>query len=148
MIEVNEKGKFRLVYKGDLQDGHLSFNRKAMQNELRTLRSGMVEITITNWSPKRSNQQNRLMWLWFTIIANHIGYTPMQVKGMMQAKFLLIDEVIESTGEILPRVQGTSELDKYDMTKFLDNVHQWASEFLQITLPQPNEQQELWQNDL
>lgn len=148
MIDVTEKGKFKLVYKGDLKDGRLSFNRTALQKELAALRDGVIEITITNWNPKRSNNQNRLMWMWFTIIGNHIGYTPMQVKGIMQAKFLLIEEVIESTGELLPRVQGTSELDKYDMNKFLDNVNVWASEFLNITLPQTNKQTDLWQSDL
>jgi len=146
MLDVTNTGNFLLVFKGDLLGGRLSFNREAMQRELAALKDGAVEITISNWNPKRSGQQNRLMWLWFTIIGKHIGYTPSQVKGVMQAKFLVVEEVSETTGEIFQRVLGTSELDKTDMTIFLDNVYRWTSEFLQITLPQPNEQTDLWQS--
>lgn len=148
MIDVNETGKFLLVYRGDLSGGRLSFNREALQKELSALNDGAVEISITNWNPKRSGRQNRLMWLWFTVIGKHIGYTPTQVKGIMQAKFLLVEEVSENTGEVFQRVLGTSELDTSDMTIFLDNVYRWSLEFLQLTLPQPNQQTDLWQNDL
>ena len=145
---VLDKGKYKLVYKGDLVRGHLSFNRTAMIKELTTLNDGAVEITISNYTDSRSINQNRLMWMWFSIIGKHIGYTPQQVKGIMQVKFLLTEDVIESTGEVVPRVRGTSELDKAEFTEFIDNVYRWSLEFLQLTLPQPNTTIELWQSDL
>jgi hypothetical protein len=49
----------------------------------------------------------------------------------------------KSSGEVLERVKGTSELTVVEFMEFTDNVRLWAMEFLGMYLPLPEEQVEL-----
>lgn len=143
MIEVDAKGRYVLTYKGNLTSEGMTFNRKAFETERKVLGDCEVEIRITRWFKKRSNQQNRLLWLWCTIIAEHTGTSPDVVKGIAQKMFLTVEETIEATGEVFQRVKGTSELDTFEMKKFLDELHLWATEYFGCDLPLPDQQMKM-----
>lgn len=131
---TNDNGRFKLVFRADLINGKLHLhNETEFKKELSLLRDGLLTVTVTNWFPKRSNEQNNLLWVWFKIIGDHIGYTPQQVKSILQLKFLHVEETLPS-GETIERIKGTSELDKFEMSKFIDEIHLWASEYLSINL--------------
>jgi hypothetical protein len=143
MIDVDAKGRYTLTYKGNLTSEGLTFNRGAFNTERKVLGECEVEIKITPWFKKRSNQQNRLLWLWCTIIATHTGASPDVVKGIAQKMFLTVEETIEATGEVFTRVKGTSELDTLEMKKFLDELHAWATEYFGVDLPLPDQQMKM-----
>lgn len=143
MIETTNTGKYKLIYKATLANNKIIFeDKETLSQELNLLNEGTIEITIKNWYQKRTNQQNKLMWLWFTIIGNHIGHSPEQVKGILQYKFLRIEETIENTGEIVERIKGTSELNSLEMKTFLDEVNLWSNEYLSCSLPNPTTHEE------
>ncbi len=143
MIETTNTGKYKLIYKGTLANGKIILDDKeSLNSELNMLNEGTIEVTIQNWYQKRTNPQNKLMWLWFAIIGNHIGHSPEQVKGILQYKFLRMEEVIENTGEIVERIKGTSELNTLEMKTFLDEVYLWSNEYLSCSLPNPTNNEE------
>lgn len=136
MIEADQYGNYTVIIKGDLINGKLILpDTIPLRNELNLLREGMVQVTVKRWSEKRSNKQNKLFWLWLRVIADSTGYTPLQVKSILQYKFLFVDEYCEKTGDIIPRIRSTSELSKKEFTEFMDNVNLWASEYLKLDLP-------------
>jgi hypothetical protein len=73
------------------------------------------------------------------------------IKDALKKKFLTValttkdGEIMadKSTGEVLERVKGTSELTVTEFMDFTDNVRVWAMEFLGLILPLPEEQVEL-----
>jgi hypothetical protein len=79
-----------------------------------------------------------------------------QIKDALKKKFLTVPlttkdgEIIadKSSGEVLDRVKGTSELTVVEFMEFTDNVRVWAMEFLGIYLPLPEEQTELKLNNI
>lgn len=132
MIEIDKTGNYTVTIKADLMDGKLTI---PYTPALGQLRNGMVELTVKNWSSKRTPNQNKLFWLWVRLIADYTGYTPMQVKTILQYKFLFMYEFCDVTGGLLPRIRSTAELNKKEFTEFMDNINQWAGEYLQLQLP-------------
>jgi len=50
---------------------------------------------------------------------------------------------IHENGDIQFKVRDTSDLSKVEMMNFVDQIYRWSLEFLNVTLPAPNEQQSL-----
>lgn len=105
-----------------------------------------VVITIEKLSAKRSIQHNKfihVMFTQFTDALNDLGndFTMEDVKMLCKTKFALIDVVNEATGEVLgQRVQGTHEMNKDELSVFIDKVITWAADFFSIKLYYPNEE--------
>ena len=105
-----------------------------------------VRITVEKLSSKRSHQQNAYLHLLFTIFTdalNDLGneFNMLEVKDLCKAKFALTDVINEKTGEVLgQRIKGTSEMNKTELSDFVESVIRWASNYFHITLPYPNEQ--------
>jgi hypothetical protein len=66
--------------------------------------------------------------------------TPDQAKRMVKELFLTVEVENEVTGEKMKEVRSTSSLNKKEMGEFLDEVIQWAAEYLSLTIYSPNEQ--------
>lgn len=131
---------------GKIKDGVLTISsRKDFDNELKSMKDGLVSITVKSKS-QRSLSQNAYIHLLFTIFKNELNqlgneFTMTEVKELAKAKYLIIDVVNESTGECIgQRVKGTHELTKGEMTEFIENVIRWAAEMFHIVLPYPSEQ--------
>jgi F0F1-type ATP synthase alpha subunit len=87
----------------------------------------------------RTNQQNKFMWVLFTIIGDEIGMDKDRVHDIFCFKYLLEEEVNEKTGEVFKRIKGTSELSKSEMMKFIDQIIIYCADELHIILPMPGE---------
>ena len=115
-----------------------------------------VWITVERYYVKRSLKQNNLLHVYLTEIAKETGMSLEQIKEALKKKFLTVPlttkdgEIIadKTTGEVLERVRGTSELTVVEFMEFTDNVRLWSAEFLGIYLPLPEEQTELKLNNI
>lgn len=105
------------------------------KKDLGKLEGKQVVVTIKQYRRTRSNNQNRYAFgVVFKLIADATGYTVDEAKEAMKWMFLREEHDI-----LPPTVRSTTELDTAEMEEFLENCRRWASEFLGLYIPLPNE---------
>lgn len=106
-------------------------------------RGGIYTFKMTPYKRKRSNPQNRYLWgVVYPLMAagfRDLGwqYDEEMVHFKMKQAFLTQTLVNEKTGEVETVLGSTKELDTDSMTTFIENVKMWASENLQVVIPDP-----------
>lgn len=86
----------------------------------------------------RTVRQNRLLYLWATVIARETGNDVADVVAAVKRMFLPVRRV--DVGAMSFAAEShTSTLDTVEFTKLLDQIHAWALTDLGISLPQPDE---------
>lgn len=96
------------------------------------------QITIEDYSPRRSLQQNRRYWLWVNMVAKHVGHEPDEIHEMMKEKFLGT-RVIEIAGERAQVSPSTRKLKVKDFREYVDKCEEWAIEKLGVWLDAPGD---------
>jgi len=98
------------------------------------------ELIIKRYVKKRSLPQNSLMWDWYTIIGNEIGYEKDEVHDVLREKFLPWHEV-EVCGIKRKVLTSTSSEDFTTamMAEYLDKIDRFANQELGIRLPHPED---------
>ena len=87
-------------------------------------------------SRTRSIEQNAYWWgVIIPEIAEASGFTHDEAHEALKAKFLGQDDL--ATG--LRRIGSTARLDTKQFTDLIDQVRQWALDFLNCYIPAPNE---------
>ena len=127
-------------------------SKKSFTEDLKDFKDkDRVWIVVETYYPKRSLKQNNLLHLYLSEIAKETGAQLEQIKDALKKKFLTVPlttnggEIIadKSSGEVLERVKGTSELTVIEFMEFTENVRLWAMDFLGLYLSLPEEQVEL-----
>lgn len=138
MLVIDHKSEPIYEYPVEIKAGVLTgFNRAEFDKEVTGL-NGFYVIQLRKRKRRRTNNQNRVQWWYFTEIAKETGHTPSRIKAICQAKFLLRDEVNEETGEVLPYIMDTSELTTLEHNDFMEDVRQWAFDYFGMVLPLPD----------
>lgn len=110
--------------------------------ELKEFSGKRVEITIEKLKSTRSSRQNRLWWLYMTILSKEVGYTKDEMHEICKFKFLKREKVDEKTGEVFEYIGKSSKLTKSEFADMTTDLIRWASENFDIILPLPGEQME------
>lgn len=152
-----------------VKDGKLQKNTTLnILQELAHLEGKRVVITIEKQKSSRSLEQNKLYWVYITILAKELGHNKDEMHELVKYKFLKLKRFISivngksvilaledgiyvdvNTGEIYDiekvepyeKIGSTTTLTKSEFIDFIENLITWAKDFLNITLPSPNEQQ-------
>lgn len=133
----------KLEYNGYVRGGVMFIrNRKDFENGVKRFEGKEVDIVVQKKRMVRSIQQNRLWWLYVTIIAESLGYEKDEMHDVLKFKFLKRERVIEKTGEIIPYLESTTRLSRSEFSEVVESVIRWAAE-MNIILPEPNQQLEL-----
>jgi len=134
----------KLTYYSNVKDGKLQKNVSLqIAEEIKHFEGKRVEITIEKLKSTRSNQQNRLWWLYVTIIAKEIGYDKSEMHEILKFKFLKKEKVDEKTGEVFEYIGSTAKLNKTDFADMVNDLIRYAAETFDIILPLPGEQSEM-----
>lgn len=98
------------------------------------------DVTIEPHKAKRSLPQNSLLWDWYTIIGNELGYTKDEVHDLLREMFLPWEE-IELKGVKQKRLTSTSsdEFKTKHMSQYLDAIDRFAASELGIILPRSSD---------
>lgn len=95
-------------------------------------------VDIKPYRKNRSLAQNKLMWLWFKVIGDDLGYTENEIYDIMADKFLP-DETIEYDGKQIKKNKSTSRLNTKEFTEYLEKIDRWAAGEMGIILPSPED---------
>jgi hypothetical protein len=134
----------KLTYYSLVREGKLQKNISLqIKNELNHFEGKRVEITIQKLSAKRSDQQNRLWWLYMGILSKELGFTKEEIHDICKFKFLKREKVDEKSGEIFEYLGSTTQLNKMEFADMVSELIRWVSETFDIVLPLPDEQMEI-----
>ena len=109
-----------------------------LDNQLDLMPNGVRELVFRKQEKRRSNDQNRLLWLWLTCIANETGNDKQDLHDYYCRKFLSHTVTINGKPETVST--GTSGLNTETMAYFLDKVQADAASELGIRLPSPEDE--------
>lgn len=130
---------------GTVSDGRLVLDaRQAFIEAVRTLEGRQVVLELRQ-SRKRSNQQNRYYWGAVLTIVQYgmkqVGVTMSieQVHDLMKFKHLKA-EYVTTDGEIINSIGSTTDLNPIEFSDYIDRIREWALEYLNIDIPEPNQQ--------
>lgn len=77
-----------------------------------------------------------------------IGYNEVRTNDdaheVLKHLFLKKNYANESTGEVITVPGSTANLKTYEFNQFLEDIWQWAATYLNIQIPQPNEQTQMF----
>lgn len=128
----------------------IKFNSKSsFLSDLKDFKDGQkVWVIIEKYHAQRSLSQNSLLHVWLGIIAEEMGVDDIEEpKYYLKEKFLKVpltdkngNEIADENGEVMMVVKDTSALNKLEFGTFMDKVNRWALEFLNCSLPLPEEQ--------
>jgi len=134
----------KLEYFSNVIDGKLQKNvSDLIAKELPYFNGKRIRIKFEKLQSKRSTQQNRLWWLYITIVAKEIGYEPDELHEICKFKFLKKERVDEATGEIFQYVGSTAKLNKTEFSDLIFDFRKWVVETFSINLPDPGESFEM-----
>lgn len=124
------------------EDGGLQgLARKKLKKELRQTFAGKnIEIVIHRKKKHRSVQQNRVQWMYYTMISDVTGYTKDEIHSICKTLFLTTEKVNEKTGSVYSYTKSTTELSTVEHIEYTDQIKQWAAQEFEIVLPDPGEQ--------
>lgn len=122
-------------------------SRQLLNETLDSLPLGDYVITITPNRKTRSNQQNAYLW--------GIVY-PSVLFGLQDAGWEIIDEeqvheyckqafaarevINKDTGEVISLPNSTARMQTAEFNVYVDKIKAFALEYLNITIPEPNEE--------
>jgi hypothetical protein len=126
-------------------------NKKLIRQAFEILKDGRYQVTIESKN-NRSNDQNAYL---------HGVVIPLVFEGLRDAGFddvrdkedaklviktIFLTRKIHSpeNGDTIPIIRKTSELTTIEMMQFIDDVIKWAAEYLNVQIPLPNEQIEIF----
>ena len=133
-----------------VKDGKLQKNTtQNILQELAHLEGKRVVITIEKQKSSRSLEQNKLYWVYVSILAKELGHNKDEMHELVKYKFLKLKRFISLVNgksvilalEPYEKIGSTTTLTKSEFIDFIENLITWAKDFLNITLPSPNEQQ-------
>lgn len=138
--------KITIIGKVD-DDGKLILpQRNAFVKDLAVFKGKDVVITVEKKGKKRSTEQNRYYWGIVIPLVKQglidVGYrmTTELTHDFLRDKFCIVEIVNEITGEVITTKGKTSEMSTSQMMDYFAQISQWAAEWLNIQIPEPEEQ--------
>ncbi|TPL94769.1 hypothetical protein [Mesorhizobium sp. B2-3-10] len=99
--------------------------------------SPLYSVEIKPYKRVRSQAQNRIMWMWYGVMAEYLGCEPEDLHEQMKVKVLGVERKFVA-GQVLTYPKSTTTLDVDGMTRFLAAIEALAAE-LDIKLPTSDE---------
>jgi len=128
-------------FTGTIKNGKVIFD----EPELITLRTHSLEgkrvfITMEVDKAERSTSQNKYYWgVVIKLLEEETGQDRQSLHEVIKEKFLT--SWVKINGHEEKMVKSTSELDTKEFETLMSSVRQWASSFLGVYIPEPNEVQ-------
>jgi hypothetical protein len=138
----------KITFNGKIKDGKMTIiNRKSFDDYINSLPDKDVLITIEKKIKKRSNHQNAYYYgVVLKIVRQGLidqGFDNFRndesVHELLKYRFLKVDES-NPDGLFVERIKSTTELSTSQFMDYIAEIQRWASEFLNVYIPEPNEE--------
>ena len=137
--------------------GHITPDGKMVLNEratflklLQPLKGREIELVVKRRSKTRSGYQNAYYWgVVINIVTEALvdlgnNVTHEDAHEFLKANFNYSEILNERTGEVMRVPRSTTELSTIEFSEYIEKIAQWASEWLKINIPEPNEQTKIF----
>jgi|688.fasta_scaffold472456_3 hypothetical protein len=130
-------------------NGNLKRNRQLIIDALKSFEGKNIQITIEKATKKRSNQQNSFYWgVVVPILQKGLHDATGEVRDVNSIHYQIVlpllspkREIVNTkTGEIITEHLTSSQMTTSEFMDFIVNIQKWSAEFLQVDIPNPNEQ--------
>lgn len=140
----------KLTYNGSIKDGKISLPKNMANEMIQAFDGKQIEVTVRRKRKRRSNPQNAYLWgVVYQTIVNYLNaegdeyYTVEDIHSLMGYSFLLKDTYDPNTGEVIgKRIVSTTKFTTTEMMDYVAQIQKWASETLDLYIPDPNEELE------
>ena len=128
-------------------NGKLETNRELLSDVIKSLEGKDIIIIIEKRRKKRSNPQNSYYFGvviplmkqgFYNSLGEHVGTD--EIHTFLKNRFLFKEIVNENNAEIIKMPQSTTELTTIQFEEYLDKIREFGLEFLNITIPLPNQE--------
>lgn len=134
-----------------IENGNFRQNRSLIIDAIKLFEGQNVKFSIRRRNKKRSENQNSFYWgIWVPIFQKLFMdewgefKTPNEVHEILKTACNYEERVNEATGEVFKFPKTTTKLSTYEWEKeFKPKVKQFALDFFNTALPEPNEQLKL-----
>jgi hypothetical protein len=128
-------------------------NPQGLRKAIAELPDGRYLCTIERKN-KRSGQQNKYYWSCVCPIVlqglRDMGWKEFEdaeeVHECLKHKFLK-KHVANADGEAMEKIASTKKLSTIEFNEYIENIAQWAAEYLNVYIPPPAAQSKLYQHD-
>jgi hypothetical protein len=103
----------------------------------RLLGSPVHSVEIKPYKRNRSLAQNRAMWMWYGVLADHLGCEAEDIHEQMKVKVLGVERKMVA-GQVLIMPKSTTTLDVEGMSRFMEAIQALAAD-LEVVLPLPDD---------
>ena len=134
-----------------IEDGKFRQNNSLIKDAIKLFEGTNVKLSIRKRFKKRSEDQNAFYWgVWVPIFQKLFMdewqefKTPKEVHEILKTACNYDERVNESTGEVFKFPKTTTNLSTHEWENvYKKRVEQFAIDFFQTPLPQPNQQLKL-----
>jgi len=121
-----------------LKNGELKF-QPTSKDYIKAQKDGWYLFTLTKPKSNRTNQMNSYYWgVMIKMIAEETGYENDQVHTLMKIRHGVKEDLdIGMVGGRVPK--STAKYTVEEMQEYWRKITQWAAEFLNLQIPEPNE---------
>lgn len=144
----------KLTYQGSVKDGTIKLPQRLRKEVAGAFDGKQIEVTFKRKRKRRSNQQNAYYWgVMIPAIVEamiDLGNDALQtgntehidaVHYFLKKKFLTNGtEVFGVDSDCIQLVGSTTLCTTTEFMEYIGKIQQWAAEFLNIYIPDPNEQ--------
>lgn len=135
-----------IKYNGKVTDKLHIYNRAKFDEDIKLFTGKDVTITVERKKKVRSIEQNSYYWGVVVAIVREglvdVGYKVGmdETHELLKAKFALREHINTKTGEVLESKQSTVTMTTTEFMGYLADIQQWSAEYLNVYVPDPNEQ--------
>jgi hypothetical protein len=134
-------------------EGRLVLYERATFASMVSKMKGEVELVVKTRKRRRSGVQNAYYW-GVVVPMVRDGLMEMgndvsveETHEFLKCNFNYTEVVNEDSGEVLRVPRSTTNLDTKEFGEFVEMVSRWASEWLGIVIPAPNEQVRMFEKE-
>lgn len=149
----------KLIYHGEVKAGIITLPKSLRKEVVAAFNDTDIEVTFKRKRKRRSNPQNRYYWGCVIPAIVHamidLGNDALQIgnseHGELVHEFLKSklldngDEIQGIEGLIFKLPPSTKKCTTIEFDIYMENVRKWAAENLSISIPEPNEQVEMFE---
>jgi len=122
------------IFCGVVKNGKLTLTDEGRYSAYLATLQGEVDVVVRRPRKQRTSPQNKFLWgVVYALISEHTGFTLDEVHDAMRLMFLRDED------KSIPTLKSTTSLSVVEMSRYWEQIRQFAAEKLDLQIPDPNE---------